>query len=164
MSKLLSSIGMVKSVSGCWDCVLGLFLGAGTVLGPTSPYPTYHTSTALQSCTSGLCVATAGSCAPDASLWGLFAIVIVEEQFPSTGSLASSSGCQATGQWSPSKISISQKQVLGRSPLSALLGETRKTGQRRDIDLSKGSHSLDGGWEAGLAAGAFNSQLSPIFR
>lgn len=116
----------------------------------------------MLSCTAGLYVATAGGHTSDAFLWGPSAFVTAEEQSPFTGSLASSSGWQAPGQWSPSKISISQEQVLERSPLSALLGGTRKTGQGGDSNLSKGHHGLDGGREAGLAAGTFNSQLSPI--
>lgn len=82
-------------------------------------------------------MATAGGCAPDASLWGLSAIVIAEKQSPFTGSLASSSGWQATGQWSPFKISISQEQVLGKSPLLALLGGTRKTGKEETLTSVK---------------------------
>lgn len=100
MSSLPSSIGMVKSVSGSWDCSFMPLLHIFSI--PYAPV--------LLSCTSGLCVVTSGGCAPDASLWGLSAVVIAEEQFPFTGLLTFSSGGQATGQCSPSKPSISQNR------------------------------------------------------
>lgn len=96
---------MVKPVSGCWD----------HGFKPLPHIFSIRYSPVLLSSTSGLCVATASGCAPDASLWALSAVVTAEEQFPVTCLLASSSGGQATGQWSPSKPFIPQKQALWRS-------------------------------------------------